>query len=137
MFALAIVLILTLMEVCQTVYQVWFADDATATASCERLKQWWDALSTFGPHFGYSPNATKTILVVKDEHEQTANSLFSDTGIKITIHGKRHLGAVIGSSAFAEEYVQGKVAEWMEEVENLAIIAVSQPQGNTHVTECM
>ena len=96
MFALAIVpLILKLMEVCPTVYQVWFADD---TASCERLKQWWDALSTFGPHFGYSPNATKTILVVKDEHEQTANSLFSDTGIKITTHGKRHLGAAIGSS---------------------------------------
>ena len=105
MFALAIVLlILKLMEVCQTVYQVWFADDATAAASCERLKQWWDALSTFGPHFGYSPNATKTILVVKDEYEQTANSLFLDTVIKIIIYGKRHLGAAIGSSAFAEEY---------------------------------
>ena len=33
MFALAIVpLILKLMEVCQTVYQVWFAVDATAAA---------------------------------------------------------------------------------------------------------
>ena len=106
MFALAIVLIiLKLMEVCQMVYQFWFAVNAMAAASCERLKQWWDALSTFGPHFGYSPSATKTILVVKDEHEQTANSLFLDTGIKITTHGKRHLGAVIGSSAFAEEYV--------------------------------
>ena len=70
MFALAIVpLIMKLMEVCQTAYQVWFADDAMAAASCEQLKQWWDALSTFGPHFDYSPNATKTILVVKDEHE--------------------------------------------------------------------
>ena len=78
MFALAIFpLIMKLMEVCQTVYQVWFADDATAAASGEQLKQWWDALSIFGPHFGYSPNATKTILVVKDEHGQTANSLFS------------------------------------------------------------
>ena len=121
MFALAIVpLIMKLMEVSQT-------DGARAAASCERLKQWWDALSTFEPHFGYSPNATKTIIVVKDEHEQTANSLFSDTGIKITTHGKRHLGAAIGSSAFAEEYVRGKVVEWTEEVENLAIIAVSQP----------
>ena len=97
MFALAIVpLILKLMEVCQMVYQVWFADDATAAASCEWLKQWWDALSTFGPHFGYSPSATKTILVVKDKHEQTSHSLFSDPGIKITTHGKRHLGAAIG-----------------------------------------
>ena len=41
MFALAIVLlILKLMEVCQMVYQVWFADDATAAASCEQLQQW-------------------------------------------------------------------------------------------------
>ena len=47
---------------------------------------------------------------------------------QITTHGKRHLGAAIGSSAFAEEYVRGKVVEWTEEVENLAIIAVSQPQ---------
>ena len=40
MFALAIVpLIMKLMEVCQTVYQVWFADDATAAASGEQLKQ--------------------------------------------------------------------------------------------------
>ena len=46
----------------------------------------------------------------------------------MTTHGKRHLGAVIGSSAFAEEYVRRKVVEWMEEVENLAIIASSQPQ---------
>ena len=65
---------------------------------------------------------------MKDEHEQTANSLFLDTGIKFTTHGKRHLDAAIGSSAFAEEYVRGKVVEWMEEVENLAIIVVSQPQ---------
>ena len=129
MFALAIVpLIMKLKEVCQTVYQVWFADDATAAASCERLKQWWEALSTFGPHFGCSLNAIKSILVMKDEHEQTANSLFLDTGIKFTTHGKRHLDAAIGSSAFAEEYVRGKVVEWMEEVENLAIIAVSKPQ---------
>ena len=78
--------------------------------------------------FGYSPNAINTILVVKDKHEQTANSLFSDTGIKITILGKRHLGAVIGSSAFAEEYIRWKVVEWMEEVDNLAIIAARQPQ---------
>ena len=129
MFVLTIVpLILKLIEVCQAVYQVWFADDATVAVSCERLKQWWDALSIFGPHFGYSPNATKTILVVKDEHEHTAKSVFSDTGIIIITHGRRHLGAAIASSAFAEKYVHGKVNEWMEEVEKLAIVAVSQPQ---------
>ena len=83
------------------VYQVWFADDATAAASGEQLKQWWDALSTFGPHFGYSPNATKTILVVKDEHERTAKFVFLDTGIKITTHGKWHLGVAICLSSGA------------------------------------
>ena len=65
---------------------------------------------------------------MKEEHEQTAKSVFAETGITITTHGKRHLGAAIGSSEFAEEYVRGKVDEWTEEVEKLATIAVSQPQ---------
>ena len=38
MFALAVAsLILRLMELCQTVWQVWFADDAAAAATCERI----------------------------------------------------------------------------------------------------
>ena len=41
------------------------------------------------------------LLIVKGlENLPCANSLFSQTGIKITTEGERHLGAVIGSERF-------------------------------------
>ena len=67
MFALAIVpLILKLMQCCQTVYQVCFADDANVAVFC-------NALSTFGSLFGYNPNASKTCLVVKEKMKRQPN----------------------------------------------------------------
>ncbi len=54
-------------------------------------------LSWCGPAFGYYPNASKTYLVIKEEHETQARQLFADTDVHITIQGKRHLGAAIGS----------------------------------------
>ena len=57
-----------------------------------------------------------------------AKSIFSDTSIKITTEGQRHLGAALGSESFKEAYVNEKIAEWHKELEHLSIIAKSQPQ---------
>jgi hypothetical protein len=48
--------------------------------------------------------------VVKPEFENVANNAFAGTDVRITTHGKRHLGAAIGSKTFTEEY--NKVHEW-------------------------
>ena len=109
------------------VQQVWFADDATGAASCSNLRSWWDTLSSRGPAFGYHPNASKTYLVVKQEHETSARQLFADTEVHITLQGKRHLGAAIGSKSFTEEYVRNKVETWTNEIKRLAQVATSQP----------
>jgi hypothetical protein len=63
-----------------------------------------------GPHFGYFPNATKTILVGRINMNRQPN---------------QWLGAAIGSRVFAEEYVHRKAAELIEDVKNLATIVVS------------
>ena len=58
MFALAVAsLILRLMELCQTVWQVWFADDAAAAATCEWLNQAMVGciVCQLHPHFAYNP----------------------------------------------------------------------------------
>ena len=112
---------------CPNVQQVWFADDATGAASCSNLRSWWDTLSSRGPAFGYHPNASKTYLVVKQEHETSARQLFADTEVHITLQGKRHLGAAIGSKSFTEEYVRNKVETWTNEIKRLAQVATSQP----------
>ena len=54
--------------------------------------------------------------------------MFADTDINITIEGKRHLGAVVGSRSYTEEYVAGKVEKWTEEIKKLAHIAQTQPR---------
>ena len=35
-----------------------------------------------------------------------AQDLFTDTDVHITIQGKHHLGAAIGSRTFTEEYIR-------------------------------
>ena len=129
MYALAITpLIHQLRSSCPSVQQVWFADDAIGTTStCSNLKSWWNKLSLYGPAFGYHPNASKTYLVVKQEHMTNAQELFVDTDVHITIQGKRHLGAAIGSRIFMEEYVASKVQTWTDEIKRLAKVATSQP----------
>ena len=112
---------------CKGCMQAWFADDATSAASCNKLKTWWDDLTVLGSTFGYYPNGSKTHLIVKPEHEETARQLFTDTDVNISIEGKRHLGAALGSRTFTEEYVTNKVQGWTQEITLLAEIASTQP----------
>ena len=71
--------------------QVAFADDLSGAKKLIHLRTWWDNISTYGPPLGYFPNASKTWLVVKPRR------VFDNTGIKITVDGRRHLGGFIGS----------------------------------------
>ena len=56
-----------------------------------------------------------------------AKKEFGDT-VNITTEGKRHLGAVLGSENYKDEFCKEKVDEWRGQLENLAEIAETQPQ---------
>ena len=113
----------------QDVFQTWFADDSSALGKLAAIKIWWDTLCKHGPGFGYHPKPAKTILILKDETLMPkALEIFGDTGIKITCDGDRHLGAVIGSETFKDEYVSKKVAGWVEDVKKLSRFAIEDPQ---------
>ena len=47
--------------------------------------------------------------------------------MNITTEGRRHLGEVIGSTDYKEEYGNEKVNQWKKEIEVLCDIAKSQP----------
>ena len=88
---------------------VWYADDSSACGSFMQLLQWWNRLCDIGPEYGYYPNARKTILIVKKREDQAeAETLFGHLGVKITTSGERHLGAVVGSKKYREDYIKGK-----------------------------
>ena len=56
--------------------------------------------------------------------------MFRDTAINVTIEGHKHLGEVLGSRSFLQEFVGEKVDEWVNEVTKLADFAISQPQAS-------
>jgi hypothetical protein len=81
-----------------------------------------------GPNYGYFVNASKTILVVKNNVEDRARSTFNGTGVKIETARARALGAAIGSPDFVAAFVAYRVWSFCEEIHKLAHIAESSPQ---------
>ena len=112
---------------CDTTKQIWFADDATAGGKINNLREWWDCLTKVGPDFGYFPNASKTWLIVKEGYKDEAVSTFEGTQVAITEEGRKYLGSAIGKQTFIEGYVQQKVSTWVEELDRLSSIAITQP----------
>ena len=100
--------------------QVWYADDAAACGKLLQLKMWWERIILLGLAYGYNANPSKTWLVVKPQHYSLAVEIFSDTGDNITCEGKRYLCFAIGTTSFIDAYVQSKVTQWVEEIDNLA-----------------
>ena len=63
-------------------------------------------LQAKAPDFGYCPKPAKTILLSKDSSLMESTQLFKDDRIKITDQGERHLGSVIGTGSFREQYIR-------------------------------
>ena len=81
-----------------------------------------------GKKYGYYVNKKKCWLIVKSEElAKEAQNMFGES-VNITTAGKRHLGAVIGSKEYKDEYCIDKVKTWSDELKKLAEIAKTQPQ---------
>jgi len=114
------------------VWQAWFADDVTAAGSLTGVCSWWSELVKLGPAYGYHVKPSNSWLIVKLKHLDLAKEIFADCGIGITAEGKCHLGAVIGSWVFVEQYFSDKVDYWVSCVRKLSEIANVQ----LHVAYC-
>ena len=105
-----------------------YADDFTAAGNLKSLKYLWDTLCEMGPKFGYYPQASKSWLIVKSHTVHRAKSIFENTDIQITTSGKRHLGAVIGTLSYKNQYMEEKINTWIDEIRVLIKIAKTEPQ---------
>ena len=94
-------LVNTLQITSPEVQQVCLADDVSGSGSLDNLIIWWKNFISEGKKFGYLVTEKKSWLILKDHLKlQEAQRLFSNTGIKLTTDGQRHLGAAIGTSNF-------------------------------------
>ena len=59
--------------------------------------------------FGYQPDASRLWLIVNKELCQDALTMFTDPKIKVRSAGKRHLGEVIGSTSYKEDFINEKI----------------------------
>ena len=62
------------------------------------LHGWWSRLVSLEPAYGYFVNAVKAWLIARPECLSTAEAC--SCGVNITMEGRRHLGAAIGSKSF-------------------------------------
>jgi len=132
-YAIAIIpLLLMMMEIVSTkntsTKAVAYADDFTSAGTLIDIKRWWDTLCDIGPKFGYHPQASKSYLIVKEKFQNHAENIFIDSNVQLTVTGEKHLGAVIGSKSYKENYVEQKVKLWIEEISMLSKIALTEPQ---------
>ena len=113
---------------CPGTGSLWYADNAAAGDKCESLHALWESLAANGPDYGYFPNASKRILLVKPSAEQETRRIFAETGVQIRTDGVRYLGGCIGTPEFTSEYVSTLIEDWSGLVERLSRIATTQPQ---------
>ena len=112
---------------CPNVLQTWYADDDAAAGSLCDLRHYWSEVFATGPGYGYQPNAQKSVILVKPEHEAEAAQLFQDTGVNVVTSGCHYLGCPLGSEAFCQSSVAATVAGWQADVRKLSTLAKTQP----------
>lgn len=95
-----------------------------------KFKTWWDQLCTVGPKYGYYPQESETILIVKERFQAKAKAMLGKSGIKISTRDERHMGAVIASERFKDEHVSNKVEKWDQDIEQLSNNAKDEPQAS-------
>ena len=129
MYAIGIMPLMTMVmgSMSSCIKQIAFADDLTGIGTIDQLKEWWDLIIEHGPYIGYYVNVDKSWLICKQQHFEHAEQIFADSPIGITIEGRKHLGAVIGSVEYKNKYLHEKVRTWIAEVEVLGEIAKSEP----------
>ena len=109
------------------VRQIWYADDSGAVGRLQQLRDWWEELVRIGRGYGYYPNATKTLLLVKPGHAALANDIFDGTGVQVATEGAKYLGSAIGTDAFITTTVHEHADNWRRELQRLTQLAKTEP----------
>jgi hypothetical protein len=109
------------------VKQPWYANDAGAGGCFSDIRKFFLQLQEIGPAYGYFPEPTKSILIVRAHNRTISRSTFNDLKFKVQA-GSRYLGGYIGSQADRELWVQEKVSFWTSAVTDLAFATLSHPQ---------
>ncbi len=107
--------------------QTWYADDASAGGKVGPVREWLNALIQDGPMYGYYPEPSKSIVIVKDGKLEEARAAFAGLDMEF-VEASRFLGGFLGKEDAVRHLLEEKVRKWVEAVEDLAEAAEVYPQ---------
>ena len=108
------------------VTQPWYVDYAGAGGMFQQILEQFRDLQARGPARGYYPEPTKIILVVAPGNIALAEEHFRGLDIRV-VTGHRYLGWYIGDGKAEKSWLNGKIQEWTESVDILAVVAHKHP----------
>ena len=106
--------------------QIWYADDATAGGKLTDTQTWWLKLCKEGPLYGYHPKPSKSWVIAKPQYLNEAKQLFP--GLNVTDVGRKCLGSFIGNNEGKDLFMDDKIKEWMQDIDEISKIATHEPQ---------
>jgi hypothetical protein len=107
------------------VNQPWYADDAGAGGNFRSIRLFFKRLQELGPDFGYFPEPSKSILVVRDHNLDKTKSAFADFEFQITT-GCRYLGGFVGEAL--RSWLEEKVQFWTAAICEITSTSKNFPQ---------
>jgi hypothetical protein len=109
------------------VSQPWYADDAGAGGKFDQIKVYFGKLEEYGSKYGYFPEASKSILIVREHNAERAKEYFAE--MKFTIKtGYRYLEGFVGARAEMNEWIGEKADEWTAGIKAIAKVSPQFPQ---------
>ena len=105
----------------------FYADDGVEAGTLETVHEWWTSLLVQGLKYGYFPNASKTILLVKSEHYERALQIFAGSGVNVTTDATKYLRGYVGSRETCDQLTRGKVDTLITHLEKLSELAKAEP----------
>ena len=90
----------------------------------EQLAKFFHRLMAIGPRYGYFPEETKSILIVKKDDAERAKLFCTENNLNFKVkHGHRYLGGFVGEKDLESTWLKEKVNAWMEAVDSIAKLA--------------
>jgi len=130
MYGLATIPLISRLQSPNTLHK-WYADDGNVAGTLMDIKETWQTLCRIGPQYGYFPNESKTVVIVKEELLPIAKETFADTEISIQL-GHKVLGSVIGNPKACQDHI----SQWQDKLtpilDRLKEYASSSPQEVYH-----
>ena len=102
-----------------TVKQAWFADDYAGGGRIKALHDWYEHLCKEGGKYGCHVNGSKSWLIVKSQEPASEAELVFRGEVNISTEGKCHLGSVIGSKNYKDQYCNENNSKRKEELIHL------------------